>query len=244
VTDTSVIGVDAGYAGDDSAYDEPEHNGYRVKSDSDGTDYTAILEAPDYATLIKIPKTAVAREYEKRVNSMLKAGVFGLINSGNFQDAAALLHYGPGFSAASGDLASANDTAKHVLDLATSPNSPVLVFAATVLPLIAQLLRNHETQLQEVPSSWRENRASRKRARAARKANPEPPAEPKFYIHLPMGRRIGVRFNLKVPVITNILKGFQAQTHDPAALTYRVFSDDKLNAALSKQGIKIRVERA
>lgn len=241
---TSTIGDELpGYAEQEDPTDIPDFGAQSFSTNgSEGPNYAAIFEAPDYSTLVKLPKTAVSRDYEKRVQSMLKAGVIGAINSGRYSDAAALLHFGPGFAAASGDLASADARAKKLLDYATSPSSPVLIFAMTIVPLISQLWRNHEDQLQEMPKTYRQLRAHRKQAKTEQRAADA--TAPRVQVKLPLvGKTLSMPVRLKFKLVKNVLASFRTQTKDPDALAMQVFSDEKLIKTLEKQGIRIRVER-
>src|SRR6201986_3087977 len=128
---------------------EPEVNG----DGNNRPDYTSLFEATDFTALIKPAQSAVAREYSGKVKSLLKAGTIGAINIGDFADAAAFLHYGPGFADASGQLAEADKRARAAVDILTAPGNPYAMFLMTGIPLIAQLFRNHEEQIQELPGA-------------------------------------------------------------------------------------------
>lgn len=196
-------------------------------------DWRAIWEAPDYASLINARQSRKAKEYASKTNSILKALTFASINAGDFPDAAALLHHGPPFSHAAGQLADSNDRVAQAIDIITSPSSPVLMFTVTGLALVSQLLRNHEPQIREIPNA-------RKRAKAekqARKNTAKQDIPPRFTVKA-FGRQWPIRFRSRIQV-SKLLGGFRAQTQEPAELTMRVFSDEKLVAALEKQGYKL-----
>jgi hypothetical protein len=207
-------------------------------SSDNGTSGTPfdIFNAPDYASFLKTRQTAVSREYTARTNSILKAILMGSLNAGNFADAATVIHYGPGFAKATGGLADSNDTAKRAIDILTSPSNPVALFALAAIPLVGQFMRNHETQLAEVPATWRERRRERKMAKAAGIAAPQGP--PRFTIKL--GKRsIPIYFRMRIKGFATVMSGFRAQTQDPNSLASRVFSDPAVLAALEKQGIRL-----
>jgi hypothetical protein len=207
----------------------PEEENYNGNSQPD-FDITSLFNAPDIASFIKLPTTQTSREYEQRVKSLLKAGVIGAINVENWADAATLLYHGPGFAAAAGQLANADDHAKRAIDLFTTPSSPLGMFIVTAIPLISQLMRNHEKQLKEAPSAFR----TRKERRAARRA--EQDAQPKVTVHLPFGKTIRMRVRAKFP-IGRVFAAFRGQTRDPSQLAYEVFNNPKLQAELLKQGV-------
>jgi len=208
-------------------------------ADSNGTGalpFEAIFNAPDYATFMKVRATSVSREYEARTNSVLKSLMLSSLNAGDFPDAAAIIHYGPQFAKATGGLADANDYARRAIDILTSPSNPVAVFALATIPLIAQVMRNHEQQLAEVPATFRERRRERKAAKAMGTGKPKAP--PRFTIKI--GKRaIPIYFRIRLSGMSKLFAGFRAQTQEPVSLASRVFSDPDLIKAFEKQGIRL-----
>lgn len=206
--------------------------------DDEGPDYTALFDAPDYASFIKRPRTAVSKNYEGRVKSLLKTGMLYSISKGNLPDAAAIIEYGPNVAAATGILADASDTTRKFLDLITAPENPYAVAFFAVVPFFAQLFRNHEEVIRQIPEIRKMSRAQRK---AARTTNAEqPPMPPRFSIKIPLIRkRIPIRFRMHF----NPFAAFASQTQSPNALVVEVFSDQKLLAELEKQGIRIHMRR-
>lgn len=196
--------------------------------------YSTIADAEDYAKFIRKPRTVVSKDYERRVKAMLKAGVFGAINIGDLADAATIIHYGPDFAVAMGDLADADERFRKGLDLITTPANPYAMAAMVCIPFVAQLFRNHESELAEVPKTFRQRRA-------ARKANPENFQGAEITIPLLRRRiRLGFRVKLRNPV-KMFTSGVRSQTRDPNELIVRVFSDSRLRTALERQGIRIQV---
>ena len=223
MTKFTEVGPDAGE--DIPADDYP--NGHE-----DMPDWESLWNAPDYASLITTRQSRVAREYTIKCNSIVKALALASINAGDFPDAAALLHHGPPWTHATGQLADESDTVKRTIDLITSPSSPVVMFAITSIALVAQIMRNHETQIKQVPETRKQARLQRKAMVGARKAEP-----PRFTIKV-LGRQWPIRFRSRIK-LSKFFAGFRAQTVEPQDLTVRVFSDPKLLAALEKQGIKL-----
>jgi hypothetical protein len=195
--------------------------------------FADIFGAPDYTQLVKKAKTARAREYQQRTNSVLKAGLMASLNTGRYPDAAAILKLGPAFAAATGEFADSNDTARHIIDLVTAPDSAALIFAMTAIPLIAQLFRNNEPALSQVPVNMRQSRAKRKQAKKTPQA--ERP-KPRFSVTIPFTHKtIGVRFRVHVP-FGKIITGLKSQTVDPGHLASEVLSDPKVQEALKRMG--------
>lgn len=195
--------------------------------------FDSLFNAPDLATFVKLPATATSREYEQRLKALLKAGVIGSLNAGNLADAAALLWHGPGFAAAGGQLAEADERAKKAIDLLTTPSNPYGMFLITVIPLVAQLARNHENQIKQAPENFRNRKERRAQAKAQRAT------QPAVNVKLPFGKAIKLRFAMKFPV-GKMFAGFKGQTQDPNAIAFRVFSDPKVVTALQKQGVQFQ----
>jgi hypothetical protein len=229
---------------------DPTGNGKREEDfplPDDGTgsetftaNYDALINAPDYSTIIKGSRTATAREYETKVKSVLKSGAIGALRRGNLPDSAAIFRHGPAFAAAVGDLAEVSEQTRRMVDLATAPENPYVMLLIAGIPLVAQLFRNHQPEIQEVARSRRAMRKYRKEhpeefihaeQREDKRRNVE--------IRLPLGRRITFRLGLKINPFKGIRFAFRTQTREPAELVTMVFSDKKLVAALKKQGIDI-----
>jgi hypothetical protein len=217
--------------------DEDESNGQQpytgyVPDDDTDTDWSAIFNAPDYSQLIRRTKTQRARAYEKKMNSLLKAGLVTSLNTRNFPDAAAILKLGPAFSTATGELADTNVHARKVLDIITEPGNPVALFALTAIPLIAQLFRNHEPAIKAMPSTFK-NRKERRAARAAA----EETSPPRFTVKLPfVKKQIKLRFGVHLR-LSKVLAGFRSQTVEPEFLASQVFTDPDVLDALKKMGV-------
>lgn len=209
---------------DDDEYPPPQNG--------NGPDYTYLFAAPDLAKFVKPSASNTAREYEKKTAALLKAGMVGAINAGQFPDAATLIYHGPGFSTAVGQLADADERAKKVIDFLTTPANPYAMFLVTAIPMITQLLRNHETEV----SAGKQAFATRKERKTAKKAERE--ARPKLKINLPFGRTLTLGIRARFPV-GKILASFRSQTTDPKDLTINVFSDPKVTEYLRKSGVNL-----
>lgn len=207
--------------------DEGTENGQAHTEES--TDWSQLFSAPDLSQFVRKPKTEVSREYERKTQALLKAGLVTAVNAQQFPDAAAFLYHGPGIAAAAGTLAEADERARRAIDLITSPANPYAMFLMSALPLFAQLMRNHETEIKQT-------RETRRAQRKARKAGDLPPPDAQARIKLPFGRSIPVRFRFKFSA-SKLLSGFRTQTQPPEKLAYMVFADEKVVNELRKQGI-------
>lgn len=228
---------DDGIPDDSAEWDYPPDDG-----PTRSPDWSVLFTAPDYADLVKPKTSGIARDYERKTQSMLKSLLFAALNAQNVPDAAAIIDKGPSFAAAAGQLAAADERARRALDMLTSPGSAHVAFLITALGLVSQVLRNHESDvtpvITDLPKRFtREARAARKATRIANRENDTASAR----IKLPFGKsiRIGVRFR-PARFARAVVSPFRASTVPPDALVYRVFSDDKVREALAKQGFHLR----
>lgn len=195
--------------------------------------FESVFNAPDYASLITATQSRRAKEYTGKLNSIVKMFVTASINAEDFNDAAALLHYGPPFTHAWGQLADDNKRVAKAIDMITSPSSPLVMAALTTSVLVAQLARNHEDQLRNIPETRRQARL-RKKAMAGGAKQAEPP---RFTVRI-WRWSIPIRFRSRIK-FGKLLGGFRAQTQVPEDLAIKVFSDERVIKALEKQGFTI-----
>ena len=206
--------------------------------DFEGTehDYSTLFDAQSYSEFIKTAPNSKARSYERRVQSMMKAGLVMSLNNHQWPDAATFLKHGPGFAKAAGNLAAEDARAAQIVEMLTAPDSPYIMFAMVALPFIAQLARNHQPDIRQAGATWKERRAERKQAKLAG-AKPRVSAPP-ITVHLFRREfKIPIRFRLKLPNLKNIFKAFLAPTQYPDEITAEVFNDVSVIKALHKMGI-------
>lgn len=94
-------------------------------------------------------------DYENKVKSALNDVMRICIASPTTEpDAAALIMYGSQFSRAMGDLAAENEWVRKGIDfVAGGTTSPIGMAIATGMPLVLQILRNHESKLKaDIPT--------------------------------------------------------------------------------------------
>ena len=180
----------------------------------------------DIGEFIKRPKTQVAREYERKMAGLLNAGMRARITTpGGLPDAAALIAYGDQLSAAAGELAQADPRARKGIDFICQPANPYIMFAFAALPLVTQLMRNHEATVSQV-------------GKLRKKGNTPKVPKPTVTIALPRGKSLTV----KVPFKPRWPRGFlRAQTQEPTALVSTVFSNETVLRSLQKAGINVPV---
>lgn len=195
-------------------------------------DWRSIFDAPDYSQIVKTVQTAKARENATKIKSVLKSAVVGAINVNDFPDAAAILAYGPGFADAAGQLAEASPRAGRAIEIITSPSNVYVTFVLTAIPFFAQLVRNHEPQIKDIPNARRNAKLRRRAMSDAKKAE-----APRFTIRM-FGREWPVRFRSRFKP-SKVLALFKTQTQEPETLTINVFTDPKVIKALEKQGIRL-----
>jgi hypothetical protein len=208
--------------------DDYQENGYP----EDPPTFETIFNAPDYASLITARQSMRAKEYTGKVNSVLKAFVTASVNAEDFPDAAALLHYGPPFSHAWGQMADENRTVARAIDMMTSPSSPLVMAVLTTTVLAAQLIRNHEDAIRQIPETRRQAKARKKAMATASKTE-----IPRFTVKL-WKWEIPIRYRGRLKV-GKIFSGFRAQTQDPESLAVKVFSDERVIKGFERQGFTI-----
>lgn len=203
------------------------------------TNYEAVFGAPDYASWVKVERTSRAREYEQKLNSILKMATLGALRNGNLADGATLIHHGPNFTRTLGDVTDVSDSAAKFIDVLTAPDSPWVFFFMAAIPFGMQLLRNHEREAKQVSKTWKQARAERKRAK--KEGLTAPPTGTPITVKGPFGRKFTFRVHFPRP--SAFLGMFRAQTQEPASLTRDVFSDEKLRRALAKHDIQIIIRQ-
>ena len=199
-------------------------------------DYSTLFDAPNYADFIKTPPNANARLYERKVQSIVKAGMVMSIHNHQWPDAATFLKHGPGFAKAIGNLAAEDPKAAAIVDMLTAPDSPYVMAAMVAIPFISQLVRNHQPEMAKAGATFRERRAEKKQAKLAGgkvKSTVEP-----ITVHI--GKRefkLPIRFKLKLPKFRSVFKAFLAPTQHPNEIANEVLSDTSVVRALNKMGI-------
>jgi Asp-tRNA(Asn)/Glu-tRNA(Gln) amidotransferase A subunit family amidase len=167
----------------------------------------------DIGNFMRRPRTAVAREYEGKA-----AAILGLLtresisNPDKIADAAAYLAYGDKAAAAAGELAEEYETARKILDAIASPTSPVLAFGIAMIPLVAQLMRNHEKEIVK------------------------PVRAVKFSVKIPFRKK---NVSIAIPVRVRLGKRLRSQTVEPRKCADMVFSNPDVMKALKKRGIDV-----
>jgi hypothetical protein len=195
--------------------DDPLEN--LTTGDGSGDKFRGVVADSDtLAEFIKRPKTAVAREYEKKTAAALNSIFRGAAgNPGTVVDAATILVFGDGFSAAAGELAQEDEKARKVLDFICTPSNPWVAFAMVAIPMAAQLMRNHETELEDLP-----------------------PVKKVIGIKIPFSKKaisIPLRIKPRLP------RRLRSQTSEPAAML-AVFEHPDVKRALKKRGITVADE--
>lgn len=175
--------------------------------------FRGIVADSDIADFINRPKTAIAREYEKKTAAALNSAFrFLAPNPSTVVDAATILVFGDGFSAAAGELAQADEKARRIVDLITTPSNPYVAFAMAAIPMVAQFARNHETALEEME-----------------------PVKKVIGVKIPFFKKtisIPLRIKPRLPA------RLRTQTVDPSAML-AVFEHPDVKKALKKRGVEV-----
>jgi hypothetical protein len=200
-------------------------------------DYSQLFDAPNYSDFIKTAPNSKARSYERRVQSMMKAGMVMSINNHSWPDAATFLKHGPGFAKAAGNLAAEDERAARMVDMLTAPDSPYVMFVMVAIPMIAQLARNHQADIVQASETRKERRAARKEAKAAGVKPPKPPFKPVVFHVGKREFKLPIRIRLRLPNLRKTFQAFLAPTQYPQEVANEVFSDPAVIKALHKMGI-------
>lgn len=212
---------------DDEQVEGPEAEEY---------DYSELFNAPNYADFIKTKPNSKAQGYERKVASMVKAGLVLSINNQAWPDAATFLKHGPGFAKAAGNLAAEDARAAQIVDLLTAPDSPYVMFALVALPMISQIARNHQGDIKNAGTTMKQRRQERKQAKLA--GLKPTVVKPPVTVHLFRREfKIPIRVRIRFPKASSLFKAFLAPTQFPGQITEEVFSDPAVLKALHKMGV-------
>jgi len=199
--------------GEETGYDDYYPREETPRETPGESRFRGIVADANLADFVKIPKTQVAREYEKRTAAALNSVFKGLAgNPSTVIDAATILAYGDGLSASAGELAQQDEKARGIIDFITSPSNPWVAFAMIAIPFGAQLLRNHETDIDNMK-----------------------PVKRVVGVKIPFTKKaisIPLRFRLRLP------RKLRAHTVQPVAML-DVFNHPDVKKALKRRGISV-----
>lgn len=167
----------------------------------------------DIGDFLKVPKTATAREYEKKAQGILALFLRGTIsNPETVADAAAILAFGDDLSKATGELADHSEFARTLIDTFASPDSPYAGFVIAGLPLLAQIMRNHEKRVTK------------------------PVRVKQLTVRVPFRKKPVV---LNIRLKPSLPRHIRNQTVPPAVCAELVFSNTDLMKTLKRRGIDV-----
>jgi hypothetical protein len=159
----------------------------------------------------KRPRGAVG--YQKKIHDGILSPLFQLAvqNEHTIADSAAILLYGPKLETKLGDLAATSDPVARAVNFITDgTENPAAAAMIAAFPLILQVIRNHEPQLEVKPRGlWTPFKGKDGKR-----------------------RRISFKFGIKLGRVRNV-------THDPEKFTHSVFTNPSILAALEKEGMQI-----
>lgn len=100
---------------------------------------TSVAAAPE--------RTKRAEEYERKITDVLSQIMrMCAANESTVADAATLIQHGPALASKAGDLADQDARVRKAVDMITSgTENPYIALGLATLPLVAQIMRNHET---------------------------------------------------------------------------------------------------
>lgn len=207
--------------------------------DDDGEMTAARFLDAELGDFLNRPKTAVARHYEKKTAGALNAFLRQRAASPTLTgaaDAATVIAYGDGFASAAGRLAEEAEWARKAIDVISEPSNPAFLFAMAAIPLVAQLVRNHEPQIEKAGATWKQRRKERKERREKGVSGPPVPM-PTIEFGIPRtNKKIRVRVPFRLKLRLSMLT---AQAVPPEVLTSNVYSNPLVQKRLKKAGIDI-----
>lgn len=174
-------------------------------------------DQPDPAAVKPPRRPRNAAAYERKLTGVLQGLITELApHEATQPDAAVLIMHGPKFCTTWGNAAAEHDQVARAIEWLSQPtdNALLLAMMATV-PIVLQVVRNHEPVLQPQP------RGLRLPFLKDSDGNPRT-------LRLP---KVGIR-------LTNV-PGYAAATNDPQKLREHVFSNPDIIAQLRKQGVKL-----
>lgn len=170
------------------------------------------LTEPDDKFVEEVKETARAKRYRLKTKHGLNFLMRILVqHPGTVPDAAAVIHHGPAVAKAVGHLADTDERARKIIDFITEDgiDNPYVLTMFTLLPMLFQVMRNHEQQLDNMSARG-------------------------FRIRIPFTKRyIPVRFKFRIRVVGRNM------TEAPDFLTAHVFGNPAVRDALDKQDIKV-----
>lgn len=124
----------------------PETEGTRTRRPRP-TDIPSIFTRPSIVA-DKSSRSERARAYEQKVAGILNFAMQMCAgNESTVPDAAAFIEHGGPLAAKLGDLAAHDQRVRHGIDIITSgTDNPYAAVVLAALPLVSQLIRNHETE--------------------------------------------------------------------------------------------------
>lgn len=192
--------------------------------------WSVILDAPEIGSFLKTAETPRAKEYREKVSSVLNAVLQARLSDPNgLADVSAILQRGPVTALRAGALADDNEGFRKGLDMLTAPDNPAVLFAVAAVPLIMQLFRNHEGEIQEARTMRAAKKTMTRDEKKAAKA-----AKPRVEFKL-----LGRTFKLPFAVKFNLSSALRMRTVDPDYLVSSVIGDPKIRTELTKRyGVK------
>jgi len=176
----------------------------------EGTEQQATEPQTDF---IEEPKeTPRAKRYRLKVRHGINFLITGLVQSPNhLPDAAALIYHGPHVSEAIGNLADNDARVRKAIDFITEDtiDNPYALAIFAVLPLAIQVIRNHETVVEQLPGKFKVRIPFTKR-----------------YFRLPVKMKFSLRWTKNV-------------SYEPSYLTTHILGNPNVQAHLAKRGINI-----
>ena len=197
----------------EESQDNPEWGSFIDPDDiQDATFVNPEAKSTDSTFVEEEKESPRAKKYRLKVRHGINFLITGLVQTPNgAPDAAALIYHGPAVSTAIGQLADEDAKVRRVIDFITDDtiDNPWLNASVIMVPLIVQMMRNHESAVEQLPG--------------------------KFKIRIPFTKRylrVPVKFKFTLSWAKNI-------SYEPQYLTANVLGNPDVQENLAKRGIKI-----
>lgn len=128
----------------------PDPTDFINPPDPDVTTAREEYDQPDPSFVKAAPRKPHAVAYQKKVHEVLHFGMMvAFSNENTIPDAAAIIQYGPKLEHAMGDWAADDIRVRKAIDFISGGTAtPALAATMAAVPLVLQVMRNHETETQ------------------------------------------------------------------------------------------------
>jgi hypothetical protein len=194
-----------------------EHDSHVIDIDPPDITIDEKVDEPSTGFVKVAPRPRNAAKYEKKAASLLNLALrLTAPHDNTVADAAAIIQYGDDAARAIGILAAHDDKVAYALDwIDGGTENPYVGAIVATMPLVLQIVRNHEPILEPAPRGFRIPFLKDKDG-------------------LPRRVRIPIKLGIRLGMLRNA-------THDPKKLTQWVFGNADVRNKMDKESIEVAV---